>query len=158
MKRLKRVGRCGPHRIEEKRRVLLFLWVRKQLFLKFFDQFGVRVWEGRGGGGDSRRILRLLFLVVARLLLRRLRDGPCKPGPRGIIWLILAQNVQRRFQGIKRCQLKSFATVSIRKNRRIRDGRLANLLDKTVYMSGDWYILLLIMKYACRGRAMERRT
>ena len=152
------MGRCGSHRIEEKRRVLLLLWVRKQLFFKFFDQFGVRVCEGRGGRGDSRRILRLLFLVVACLLLRRLRDGPSKPGPRGIIWLILAQNVQRRFQGIKRCQLKSFVTVSIRENRRIRDGRLANLLDKTVYMSGDWYILLLIMKYACRGRAMKRTT
>lgn len=94
MKRPKRVGCCGPHRIEEKHRVLLLLWVRKLFFLKFFDQFGVRVWEGRRGGGGSR-ILRLLFVGVARLLLRRLRDGPCEPGPRGIIRLILAQDVQR---------------------------------------------------------------
>jgi hypothetical protein len=93
MKRPKRVGCCGPHRIEEKRRVLLLLWVRKLFFLKFFDQFGVRVWEGRRGGGASR-IFRLLFVGVARLLLRRLRDGPCKPGPRGIIGLTLAQDVQ----------------------------------------------------------------
>jgi hypothetical protein len=95
MKRPKRVGCCGPHRIEEKRRVLLFLWVRKQLFLKFFDQFGVRVWEGRCGGGGASRILGLLFVGVARLLLRRLRDRPGKPGPRSIIRLILAQDVQR---------------------------------------------------------------
>ena len=86
------MGRSGSHRIEEKRRVLLLLWVRKQLFFKFFDQFGVRAWEGRDRGAS--RILRLLFVSVARLLLRRLRDGPCKPGPRGIIRLILAQDVQ----------------------------------------------------------------
>jgi len=94
MKRPKRVGCCGPHRIEEKRRVLLLLWVRKLFFLKFFDQFGVRVWEGRRGGAS--RILRLLFvgLARARLLLRRLRDGPREPGPRGIIRLVLAQDVQ----------------------------------------------------------------
>jgi hypothetical protein len=36
----------------------------------------------------------LLFVGVARLLLSRLHDGPCKPGPRGIIRLILAQDVQ----------------------------------------------------------------
>jgi hypothetical protein len=48
--------------------------------------------------------------------------------------------------------------LAFRENRRVRDGRLANLLDKTEYMSGDWYILLLIMKYACKGRAMRRRT
>jgi hypothetical protein len=90
------MGCCGQHRIEEKRRVLLLLWVRKLFFLKFFDQFGVRVWEGRRGGGASR-ILRLLFVGVARarlLLRRRLRDGPCKPGPRSIIRLILAQDVE----------------------------------------------------------------
>jgi hypothetical protein len=34
---------------------------------------------------------------------------------------------------------------------------LANLLDKTVYRSGDWYILLLIMKYACKGRAKAEK-
>lgn len=92
MKRPKRVGCCGTHRIEEKHRVLLLLWVRKLFFLKLFDQFGVRVWRGRRGGAS--RILRLLFVGVARLLLRRLRDGPCEPGPRGIIRLILAQDVQ----------------------------------------------------------------
>jgi hypothetical protein len=93
MKRLKRVGCCGPHRIEEKHRVLLLLWVRKLFFLKLFDQLGVRVWRGRRGGGASR-ILRLLFVGVARLLLRRLRDGPREPGPRGVIRLILAQDVK----------------------------------------------------------------
>jgi hypothetical protein len=95
MKRPKRVSCCGPHRIEEKHRVLLLLWVRKLFFLKFFEQFGVRVWEGRRGGGASR-ILRLLFVGVARarFLLCRIRDGPCEPGPRGIIRLIPAQDVQ----------------------------------------------------------------
>lgn len=97
MKRLKRMGCCGSHRIEEKRRVLLLLWVRKLFLLQFFDQFRVRVWEGRGSSAASR-IFRLLFVGVgrARLLLRRrrLRDGPCKSGPRGIIRLILAQDVQ----------------------------------------------------------------
>jgi hypothetical protein len=34
---------------------------------------------------------------------------------------------------------------------------LANLLDKTVYRSGDWYILLLMMKYACKGRAKAEK-
>jgi hypothetical protein len=58
--------------------------------------------------------------------------------------------------GNKATSAESFATVSIRENRRIREGILANLLDKTVYMSGDWYILLLMMKYACKVRAMER--
>ncbi len=33
MKRPKPVSRCGPHRVEEERRVLLFLGVRKRLFL-----------------------------------------------------------------------------------------------------------------------------
>jgi hypothetical protein len=98
MKRHKRVGRRGPHRIEEKRRVLLLLWVRKQpFFLKFFDQFGVRVWEWEGRrAAATSRILRLLFVGVTRPLFRRsLRDGPCKPSPWGIIRLILAQDVQR---------------------------------------------------------------
>jgi hypothetical protein len=31
-------------------------------------------------------------------------------------------------------------------------------LDKTVYMSGDWYILLLMMKYACKARARGWRS
>jgi len=96
MKRPKRVGCCSSHRIEEKRRVLLLLLgCRRPFFLKLFDQFGVRVWEGRGGGASASRILRLLFVGIARLLLRRrLCDGPCKPGPRGIIRLIFAQDVQ----------------------------------------------------------------
>lgn len=89
MKRPKRVSRCGPHRIEKERRVLLLLGVREGLFLlQFFDQFGI--WEGRGAG----RVVRLLFVGLARPLLRRLRDGPCKPGPRGVVRLILAQDVQ----------------------------------------------------------------
>ena len=92
MERPKGVGCCGPHRIEEKHRVLLLLCVRRLFFLEFFDQFGVCVWEGRRGGAS--RILRLLFVGVTRLLLRRLHDGPCEPGPRGIIRFILAQDVQ----------------------------------------------------------------
>jgi hypothetical protein len=95
MKRLERVGRCGPHRIEEERRVLLLLGVREGLFLlQFFDQFGVRVWEGRRGCSSSR-VVRLLFVagLARRPLLRRLCDGPCESGPRGVVRLVLAQDV-----------------------------------------------------------------
>jgi hypothetical protein len=103
MKRPKRVSSCGPHRIEEERRVLLFLGVREGLFLlQFFDQFGIRVWEGcRGGGGgaggsSSSRVVRLLFVagLACRPVLRRLCDGPCESGPWGVVRLVLAQDVQ----------------------------------------------------------------
>ena len=62
----------------------------------------------RGASAASGRVVRLLFVRLARLLLRRrLRDGPCEPGPRGVVGLVLAQDVQRRFQGIKRRQLEN---------------------------------------------------
>jgi hypothetical protein len=100
MKRLERVSRCGPHRVEEERRVLLLFGVREGLFLlQFFDQFGVRVWEGRRRRGvcvSCSRVVRLLFVagLARRPLLRRLRDGPCESGPRRVVRLVLAQDVQ----------------------------------------------------------------
>ena len=60
--------------------------------------------------------------------------------------------------GNRATSAKIFAAVSITEIGELETGRLANLLDRTVYMSGDWYILLLIMKYACKVRAMEIRT
>jgi hypothetical protein len=43
----------------------------------------------------------LLLAGLARPI-RRLRDGPREPGLRSVIGLVLAEDVERRFQGIER--------------------------------------------------------
>jgi len=108
VKRLKRVGGRGPHGIEEEHRVLLFLGVRQCPFLlQLFDQVGVCVREGAGTGRVVRRgllLLLLLLLLVSTLpcLFWCFRDRPREPGPRCVVGLVLAQDVQRRFEGVKR--------------------------------------------------------
>ena len=167
------VRRCGSHSVEEERRILLFLRMREGPFLlQFFDQVGIRVWEGLSAArrrGGARGVIRLLLVGLAARAaggpFHRLRDGPRKPRPGRVIGLVLAQDVQGRFQGIKRRQLSPGGQAdsksalrgkkSNRDNNNKKEKGLASLLDKTVYMSGDWYILLLIMKYACKGRATE---
>jgi len=107
------VRRCGSHSVEEERRILLFLRMREGPFLlQFFDQVGIRVWEGLSAArrrGGARGVIRLLLVGLAARAaggpFHRLRDGPCKPSPWRVIGLVLAQDVQGRFQGIKRRQL-----------------------------------------------------
>lgn len=113
MERLKRVSGRGPHGIEEEYRVLLLLGMREGSFLlQLFDQVGVRGWERRrcrrprrgrcaASGGGLRLVARLLLAGLARPI-RRLRDGPREPGLRSVIGLVLAEDVERRFQGIER--------------------------------------------------------
>jgi len=112
VKHLERVSRRGSHGVEEERRILLLLRMRLgPLLLQFFDQVGVRVWQGLAGcagSASSLRVIRPRLLLVglaaraAASPFHRLRDRPRKPSPRCVIGLVLAQNVQRRFQGIER--------------------------------------------------------
>jgi len=100
VKHLERVSRRGSHGVKEERRVLLLLRMRLGPFLlQFFDQVGVRVWQGLAGcagSASSLRIVRPRLLLVglaartAASPLHRLRDGPRKPGPRCVIGLVLA--------------------------------------------------------------------
>ena len=79
---------CGPHGIEEERRILLLLGVREGLFLlQFFDQVVVRIWEGCA----CRFICLFLVSLIGPF---HIRDGPCKSRSRGVIGLVLAQDVQ----------------------------------------------------------------
>lgn len=133
MKRHKWVRRRGSHSVEEERRILLFLRMREGPFLlQFFDQVGIRVREGWLSGARRRGVrkvmirLRLLLVGLAARAgggpVHRLRDGPRKPSPWRVIGLVLAQDVQGRFQGIKRRQLKVRRTrlkVSVKLNRGI---------------------------------------
>ncbi len=120
MKCHKWVRRCGSHSVEEERRILLFLRMREGPFLlQFFDQVGIRVWEGLSARrrGGARRVIRLLLVGLAARAaggpFHRLRDGPCKPSPWRVIGLVLAQDVQGRFQGIKRRQLSPAGRLKV---------------------------------------------
>lgn len=92
MKSLKRVGSSGPHSIQKQRHILLLLGMREGLFLlKLLHQIGISVEQGRRG------IVCLLAGLASPLYLH---NGPCETRPRGVIGLVLAQDVQRRLQGV----------------------------------------------------------